>query len=156
LDPTLRATARKENILWSAEEDAFLTEAQKKRGNDWGRVAAMVPGRTNKQCRHRWVKTLDPDISAGKWTPEEDAKLTAAVTKIGKDWVPVAAMVPGRTNEQCRYRWTKTLDPDINTGKWSGEEDENLTDAVHKLGSNDWAQVAVMVPGRTNAQCWSR
>jgi hypothetical protein len=39
-------------------------------------------------------------------------KLTdAAVKKHGKDWVAVAAMVPGRTDKECRSRWTKTLDP---------------------------------------------
>lgn len=41
----------------------------------------------------------------GKWTLVEDALLTEAVQKDGTKWVPVAALVPGRTNAQCRTRW---------------------------------------------------
>jgi hypothetical protein len=46
------------------------------------------------------------------WKSEEDAKLIEAVKKHGDDWVAVAAMVPGRTNLHCRYRWSYHLDPD--------------------------------------------
>jgi myb proto-oncogene protein len=110
LDPTIGKSAGK----WAPEEDIKLTEAVKKYGADWVAVAALVPGRTNVQCRMRWVDTLDPSIgkSAGKWTPEEDAKLTEAVEKNGTIWVAVAALVPGRKNHQCRQRWVMTLDPD--------------------------------------------
>jgi hypothetical protein len=52
------------------------------------------------------------DKQKGKGTPEEDAKLTKAVNKDGKDcWVTVAALVHGRTNEQCRQRLVRSLDP---------------------------------------------
>jgi myb proto-oncogene protein len=108
-DPTIGKSAGK----WTPEEDAKLTEVVKKHGDHWVAVAALVPGRTNVQCRMRWVDTLDPTIgkSAGKWTPEEDAKLTEAVKEHG-DRVAVAALVPGRKNHQCRGRWVKSLDPD--------------------------------------------
>jgi hypothetical protein len=74
----------------------------------------MVPGLTNQQCHGRWTSKLDPAIgkSVGEWTTAEDAKLAEAVKKHGKHWVPVAAMVPGRTNRRCRHRWVKSLDPD--------------------------------------------
>jgi hypothetical protein len=39
-----------------------------------------------------------------KWKVEEDEKLMEAVHNHGKKWVPVAAMVPGRTDKQCRHR----------------------------------------------------
>jgi myb proto-oncogene protein len=71
----------------------------------------MVPGRTNRQCRQIWLLALEPTIDRttarykGKWTPEEDAKLTDVVTDYGdSNWVRVAAMVPGRTNNQCRRK----------------------------------------------------
>jgi hypothetical protein len=63
------------------EEDAKLTEAVEELGKDWVRVAAMVRGRTNQQRRYRWVMNLDPNVTLGKWTVEEDAKLTGAVKK---------------------------------------------------------------------------
>jgi myb proto-oncogene protein len=63
----------------------------------------------------------------GKWSPEEDAKLTEAVQKLSEDWVAVAAMVPGLTNIQCRYRWVRYLDPD-RASNTVEEEDNNAGD----------------------------
>jgi hypothetical protein len=76
----------------------------------------------------------------GRWTPEEDAELTNAVVKTKKkrwgkayklDWVAIAALVPGRTNLQCRKRWKETLNPSIaltagSAGIWTAGEDLKL------------------------------
>jgi hypothetical protein len=140
---------------WTGEEDAKLTDAVKKHGgNNWFAVAALVPGRTNQQCRQRWIRSLDPGTRRGKWTGEEDAKLTAAVKKHGCScWITVAALVPGRTNQGCHRRWLQSLDPDINRGKWTEEEDAMLTHAVKEQGSISWGAVSALVPSRTNDQC---
>jgi myb proto-oncogene protein len=139
---------------WTPEEDAKLTEAVNKHGNHWVEVAAMVFGRTDIQCRVRWINTVDPaNRNKGKWSPEEDAKLTKAVKKHGTEWVAVAAMVSGRTNIKCRVRWTQTLNnANRYKGKWIPEEDAKLTEAVKKHG-NHWVGVAAMVSGRTDIQC---
>jgi myb proto-oncogene protein len=143
---------------WTVKEDAKLTEAVTEHGNtNWILVAALVPNRTNLQCRSRWFESLDPDITAGRWTVKEDAKLTEAVKECGSgNWAAVAALVPGRTNTQCRRRWDETLDPDINAGKWTVEEDAKLADALKECGSGNWAAVAALVSGRTNTQCRRR
>jgi 3-keto-L-gulonate-6-phosphate decarboxylase len=155
LDPAVVKSAGK----WTKEEDKELTEAMKKHGTHWVAVSALVDGRTNLQCRQRWAKTLDPAIekSAGKWTQEEDTKLTKAVQKHGTAWVTVAALFRGRTNVNCRRRWTQTLDPNIgkSAGKWTKEEDTTLTEAVQKHGTAAWLAVAALV-GRTNIQCRNR
>jgi hypothetical protein len=159
----IATTSRAPLHRWKPAEDAKLMEAVKKHGNNWVAVAKLVPGRTNEQCRKRWVRTLDPANNGtnltngkkGKWTPAEDAKLTEAVKKHDNDWVAVAAMVPGRTNKQCRQRWALSLDPADHVkkpGKWSPEEDAKLRKAV-KTNGNDWVAVANLVPGRTNVQC---
>jgi hypothetical protein len=140
---------------WTSEEDAMLIEAVTELGKKWVAVAAMVPSRTTKQCRCRWVEGLDPDINTRRWTAGDDAKLTDAVKELGKDWVAVAAMVPSRTNTQCRKRWLECFDPDINSGRWTADDDAKLTDAVKELGK-DWVAAAAMVPGRTNTQCRKR
>jgi myb proto-oncogene protein len=144
---------------WKPEEDAKLKEAVKKHGKHWVAVAKLVPGRKNIQCCQRWIFTLDPanGKKTGKWTPEEDAKLIEAVKKHDKNWVAVAAMVSGRTNNQCHQRWTNTVDPANggNKGQWTAEEDAKLTEAVEKHGKA-WAAVAAMVPDRTNNQCCQR
>jgi hypothetical protein len=115
---TLDPAKVKKPGAWSVEEDAYLTEAVKKHGNHWIKVAAMVPSRTNNQCSERWISVLNPAVGKklGKWLTEEDAKLTEAVKKHGKHcWVAVAAMVPGRTTQQCRYRWVHCLDPGLSS-----------------------------------------
>jgi hypothetical protein len=105
--------------------------------------------------------------ATGRWTPEEDAELTSAVAKTKKkwrgkvyknDWVAAAALVPGRTNDQCRNRWRNALDPSIDwvngrTGTWTEDEDLKLINSVQMHGGENWAGIAVMVPGRTDDQC---
>jgi hypothetical protein len=158
LDPANGKNPGQPRRGWKPEEDAKLTEAVNKYGKDcWVSVAAMVPGRTNRHCRKRWVDTLDhANGNKGIWKPEEDAKLTEAVKKHGNHWVSVAAMVPGRTDIQCRPRWIHNLDSaNGNKGTWTPEEDATLTEAVKKYGKN-WVAIAAMVPGRTDIQCRPR
>jgi hypothetical protein len=73
-------------------------------GKDFAAVAALIPGRTNERCRDRWVRSLDirEALEVVKWTPKEDAKLIEAVQKLGRHWVPFAALVCTRSNQQCR------------------------------------------------------
>jgi hypothetical protein len=146
---------------WTAEEDAELIAAVKKHGDaNWVAAAAGVSGRTNNQCRERWLNNLDPtsDRASGKWTVKEDAELIAAVKKIGNtDWAAVAASMSGRTNRQCRKRWLSNLDPtsDRVTGKWTAAEDAELLEAEKRHGNN-WVAVAADMSGRTNVQCCQR
>jgi hypothetical protein len=95
---------------WTENEDLKLKAAvQTHGGKNWKAIAAMVPGRTKRQCNKRWYDALDPRIAVTrKWMKFEDLKLMAAVqTHGGKDWVAIATMVPGRTKSQCRDRWKK-------------------------------------------------
>jgi hypothetical protein len=104
---------------WTLEEDERLTSAvtsiSKKKWRkefivNWAAVARLVTGHTQKQCQNRWRDALDPSIDwisrrTGKWSEDEDIKLQDAVqTHGGKNWAPVAALVPGRTIKQCSSR----------------------------------------------------
>jgi regulation of enolase protein 1 (concanavalin A-like superfamily) len=161
---------------WTPEEDAKLTSAatntpKKRRGKeyktDWVAIALLVPGRTERQCYGRWDDVLYPKIDratarAGKWTADEDSKLKVGIQRHGdKDWVAIAALVPGRTRSQCLKRWREALDPSIDlannrTGKWTVDECSQLKSAVQTHGGKDWAAIALLVPGRTQKQCCSR
>jgi hypothetical protein len=79
----------------------------------------------------------------GKWKEGEDAKLIDAVTKYGKDWVAVAALVPDRNNEQCRDRWVYGLNPRIDKemGKWTAEENAKLIEGVQKHDNSVGSQL---------------
>jgi hypothetical protein len=70
----------------------------------------------------------------GKWAQEEDAKLTGAVKKHGKDWLADAKLVPGRTHGQCRKIWAKSLDQD----RASNKVQEEHTTAMTKRLTRYW------------------
>jgi hypothetical protein len=175
-DTQPNAGATRASRRWAPEEDTKLTSAvtnthKKKWGKeyktDWVAVAAMVPGRMEIQCYHRWRDALDSSIDrangrTSKWTADECSKLKGAVEKHGgKDWAAIALLVPGRTQIQCHSSWRDTLYPSIDrangrTGKWTVDEESKLKDAVEKHGGKHWAAITLLVPGRTKNQCLYR
>jgi hypothetical protein len=167
LDPNIfGATGRKGG--WTSEEDDTLKDAaQAHGGKNWGAIAALVPGRTQKHCCNRWKNVLNPSIGRasgrkGQWSAIEDSKLkNAAQTHGGKNWGTIAGMVPGRTESQCLGRWHNVLDPNISRasgrkGKWSAAEDSQLKHTCQTHADKDWGAISLLVPGRTRKQCWSR
>ncbi|KAM5570451.1 myb-like protein L [Rosa sericea] len=97
---------------WTPEEDKRLIVAQMLFGSkNWNKTAQFVPGRTQAQCRDRYVNSLEPSLRCGEWTEEEDSRLIAAIEEYGHCWSKVAACVPHRTDNMCWRRW-KVLFPD--------------------------------------------
>jgi hypothetical protein len=154
---------------WTKEEDDKLKDAtEKHNGKNWAAIAALVPGRTKKQCLHRWHSVLDSKSDekiarvGTKWTTDEDSTLKEAVIKHnGEDWAAISALVPCRTKTQCMHRWHGALDSKSDettacVGKWTKEEDSTLKDAVEKHNGKNWAAIATLVPGRTKKQCTNR
>lgn len=88
---------------------------------------------------------MNPEISKGRWSLEEDIKLSLAVEyfKVG-NWIAVARLFRNRTDVQCRERWCNILDPSLNGKEWTKQEDEILLLAVMRYGKK-WAQVSRMV-----------
>jgi hypothetical protein len=91
---------------WTSEEDTKLIAAvaalEKLGKKEWTEVARLVPGRTNNQCRIRWVMQLDPSggpntVEMGSWTEDEYVELVGAVKRHG------SKLVSGRKN------WSKEL-----------------------------------------------
>jgi hypothetical protein len=50
-----------------------------------------------------------------------------------QNWNDIASLLTGRTNKDCRKRWSK-IQVDIQKGVWTREEDERLQQAVQQLG----------------------
>lgn len=147
-------SARKPGIvpkMWSAQEDTLLRNAIAKYGEkSWKLVAQEVPGRTYIQCLQRWKKALKPGLRKGHWSEEEDEKLLELINKFSPnlDWATIAKSVEGRSAKQCRERWFLNLDPSINHGPWSAEEDHALMEFV-RLNGGKWSLIAKHMPGRT-------
>jgi outer membrane protein assembly factor BamE (lipoprotein component of BamABCDE complex) len=133
-------------------------------------VASLGAGGTDTLA----ASPMQPNVGATwatlhRWTPEEDTKLTSAVKTTGKkkygeeyrtDWGAVAALVPGRSKQQCKDRWKKSLSCRIETikrtGAWTTAEDSTLKAGVEKHNGKDWAAISELVPGRTKEQCSKR
>ncbi|KAL2653080.1 hypothetical protein R1flu_021208 [Riccia fluitans] len=145
---------------WTKLEDKkLLSIAQRHDNTNWGKIAQELgTRRTPSECLTRYQRSLNASIMRSIWTPEEDAKLRAAVEELGEsDWSAVAACLEGRNNSQCLMRWYKVLHPARNRkGRWSVEEDKRLKWAVSVYGAKKWKQIAEHVPGRTDIQCRER
>ena len=76
------------------------------------------------------------------WTAEEDNAIVKLVDEIGtKRWSIIAERLAAmrlagtkRTGKQCRTRWLNHLDPTINKGPWTKEEERTIYEAQKKLG----------------------
>jgi Myb-like DNA-binding domain len=96
---------------WDAAEDEVLLSAVATFGvGAWARVAAGVPGRTDVQCRERYVNCLAPGLDKTPWRDEEDDLLRSTVAELrGSDgkvpWAKVALKCDPRTDYQCACRW---------------------------------------------------
>ncbi|NWU21889.1 SNPC4 protein, partial [Dyaphorophyia castanea] len=92
---------------WTPEEDAMLMAAVNKYGEkDWYKIRTEVPGRSDAQCRDRYLKALHWDVKKGQWSLEEEEQLIELVQKHGLGhWSKIASELPHRTNSQCGSKW---------------------------------------------------
>lgn len=91
------------------------------------------------------------------WNPEADALVINHVERYGlKYWAELAKNVNNGSNaRQVRERWTYQLDPSVNHGPWSPEEDARLEGLFIKSGGS-WSVMALSMPGRTDLQVKNR
>ncbi|XP_057440894.1 transcription factor MYB54-like [Lotus japonicus] len=84
------------------------------------------------------------------WTIAEDEKLSDLVKQHGpKNWITIAQNFEGRTAKSCRTRWCNHLDPRIDKGPFTPEEEERLL-AAKRVHGTKWSLIAKSFSGRTD------
>ncbi|CAH2221392.1 snRNA-activating complex subunit 4 isoform X1, partial [Pelobates cultripes] len=106
---TLNPSLKRGN--WSPSEDELLLKAVSKYGEkDWYKIQNEVPGRSDVQCRERYMKGLHADLKKGKWSVEEKNKLLELIEKHGVGhWSKVSSELTHRTGSQCLSKWKSLM-----------------------------------------------
>ncbi|KAK9953868.1 hypothetical protein ABG768_015988 [Culter alburnus] len=113
----------------------------------------------NPTCVTDLESDVDEDIERlkSRWTSKEDENLASLVGKFGRDeWELIAGYLPGRSAQDCKYRFTVVLDPELIKGTWTKEEDEKLIQLVSLYGDKKWSTIAKHLKGRRGKQCRER
>lgn len=95
---------------WTAEEDQLIINWVTENGpKNWSSLASTLHGRLGKQCRERWVNSLDPNVDHKPWTKEEDDILIKQHELWGNKWAKIALLLKGRTDNSVKNRWNSSL-----------------------------------------------
>lgn len=93
-------------------------------------------------------------IKSKPWNFEEDSKLVELVEEMGqKKWAKIANILSclfktDRKGKNCRERWNNHLDPNINKGEWSYDEDLIVLTGFKEMGRK-WSCISKKLIGRT-------
>jgi len=99
--------------------------------------------------------------SAIPWTKAESKTLAQLVSIYGaKEWQSISQILQAkhnnnRTAAQCSQRWCRVINPVINKGPWSEEEDIKLLQKYEELHGS-WCKIVKYFPDRTDTQCKRR
>lgn len=136
--PILRSSTPKRK-QWTPSEDALLEEAVRKLGpSKWTKIAECVPHRETVQCMQRWKHALDPALTKGPWSTEEDRLLKEAMQESGhQNWSEIATRIPNRNAKQCRERWNTALNTTFKRSAWTPQEDKVRICFFHTIELHD-------------------
>ncbi len=96
---------------WKEEEDAIvlrvIATSSEHPFTQWADLAPLLPGRSGKQIRDRWVNYLNPAINHLPFSREDDLKLWAGHRDLGKRWVEISVKIfnSTRSENHIKNRW---------------------------------------------------
>jgi hypothetical protein len=95
---------------FSREEDEMLRTLVLRIGsNDWATVAQFMPGRSPRQCSHRYNNYLTDRHRQTAWTEAEERVIFEKYREIGPKWAYISKFLAGRTGNDVKNRWHKHL-----------------------------------------------
>ncbi|CAK9794603.1 snRNA-activating protein complex subunit 4 [Anthophora quadrimaculata] len=135
------------NCTWENKEDKRLLKLIEifQIGDfvPWGEVASWMQHRTKQQAYFRWIYSLAPYLTKGRFTKSEDNILKDAVIKYGTNFRKIsAALMPNRSTIQLHDHYqTLTTNLIENWNQWTLAEDVKLLDLFKRFGPN-WSAIA--------------
>ncbi|KAL7452059.1 hypothetical protein ACHAWC_003803 [Mediolabrus comicus] len=96
---------------WTEEEDAAVLKviavSPDQPFTQWADLAPLLPGRSGKQIRDRWVNYLNPSINHLPFSREDDLKLWHGHRELGKRWVEISGKIfnSTRSENHIKNRW---------------------------------------------------
>ncbi|XP_042382693.1 transcription factor GAMYB-like isoform X1 [Zingiber officinale] len=96
---------------WTSVEDTILVDYVKRHGEgNWNAVQKNTGlFRCGKSCRLRWANHLRPNLKKGAFTPQEEQLIIELHYKIGNRWARMAALMPGRTDNEIKNYWNTRI-----------------------------------------------
>ncbi|CAD8120001.1 unnamed protein product [Paramecium sonneborni] len=137
---------------WSQEEIKQLKAYVQLYGPRWLKIAQKMEERNASQCCQRWKRIKkDQGLQTNKakrWTQNEDETLLRIYDEVGPQWNTIAKQMKSKTDRQVRRRYMNTLDPNLNHGPMTEEEDQLIYQEYLRYGSS-WTKISEKMPGRS-------
>ncbi|XP_047042848.1 MYB-like transcription factor ODO1 [Lolium rigidum] len=102
---------------WTAEEDQKLVAFLLTHGHFCWRIVPKLAGlmRCGKSCRLRWTNYLRPDLKRGLLSDDEERLVIDMHAQLGNRWAKIAAMLPGRTDNEIKNHWNTHIKKKLRT-----------------------------------------
>lgn len=94
---------------WTQKEDKLLIDWVNNNDDLNWKKCSQIPGRSSKQCKVRWINSLNPKIVTSEWKIEEDYIIYTNFKKVGSGWTHISKLLPGRTDLAIKNRFNSKI-----------------------------------------------
>ncbi|CAD8191898.1 unnamed protein product [Paramecium octaurelia] len=105
----LQGQRSRTNQFWNSKEDQLLLQLIQQYGKKWSKIAQIIKNRNSKQCRNRFVNSLDPNLKQNGFTKEEDQLIYQKYLEYGSKWSQISKFLVGRSDNQIKNRFYNNI-----------------------------------------------